>query len=147
MESPIIVSSPMLRLPNVAVPPGPSGASLELLQQLVELQREQNAILRANQQAADEKTRWQNFFNRWSAEYPELPGRCKSTLPILERAYLDLLKEATDRLAEEDADERTSEYALADFLDKFGVKLSQLGHMIGQIGHLSNVTPPSDPAA
>lgn len=147
MDASIIVSSPMLRLPE---PPhlsaGPSEAT-DLLRQMVELQREEIGLMRAQQQATDDKTRWQNFYNRWSKEFPGLPGRCKGVLPGVERAYLELLQEVTDRLTGEDAVELESEFALAEFLDKYGVRLAQLGNILGQVGHLANVTPPSDPPA
>ncbi len=147
MDASIIVSSPMLRLPD---PPHAGAASAEttdLLRQLVELQREQIGLMRAQQGAGDEKTRWQNFYNRWAKEFPELPGRCKGVLPGVERAYLELMREVADRLTGEDAVELESEFALAEFLDKYGVRLAQLGNILGQVGHLANVQPPSDPPA
>ncbi len=147
MDASIIVASPMLRLPDA--PPGgfASGETADLLRQLVELQREQIGLLRAQQAAGDEKIRWQNFYNRWAKEFPELPGQCKGVLPGVERAYLELLRDATDKLTGEDAVELESEFAMAEFLDKYGVRLAQLGNILGQVGHLAHVMPPSDPPA
>ena len=147
MDAPIIVSSPILRLPDG--PRSPSGGSetADLLRQMIDLQREQLGLMRAQQAAADERVRWQNFYNRWAREFPDLPGRCKGVLPAVERAYLELLREVTDRLTGDDALDLDSEFALAEFLDKYGVRLAQLGNILGQVGHLSNVTPPPDPTA
>ena len=146
MDASIIVASPMLRLPD---PPhgAASTETTDLLRQLVDLQREQIGLMRAQQAAGDEKTRWQNFYNRWAKEFPELPGQCKGVLPGVERAYLELMREVTEKLTGEDAVELESEFALAEFLDKYGVRLAQLGNILGQVGHLANVQPPSDPPA
>ena len=147
MDAPIIVSSPILRLPDGPRPLSGAPETADLLRQMVELQREQLGLMRAQQAAADERVRWQNFYNRWAREFPDLPGRCKGVLPAVERAYLELLREVTDRLTGDDALDLDSEFALAEFLDKYGVRLAQLGNILGQVGHLSNVTPPPDPTA
>ena len=142
MDASIIVSSPMLRL---ADPPHGSGGSSEtadLLRQMIDLQREQLGLMRARHAASDDKARWQNFYNRWAAEFPALPGLCKGVLPSVERAFLELLQELSEKLTGEDAIDLASEFALAEFLDKYGVRLAQLGNILGQVGHLSNVVPP-----
>ena len=147
MDASIIVSSPMLRLPDSPHTAGGSSETADLLRQMLDLQREQLGLMRAQQAASDDKARWQTFYNRWSGEFPELPGRCKGVLPTVERAFLELLRELTDRLTGDEALDLESEFALAEFLDKYGVRLAQLGNILGQVGHLSNVVPPSDPTA
>lgn len=147
MDSSIIVSLPMLRLPDPPHSSAGSSETTDLLRQMVDLQREQIGLMRAQQLASDDKARWQNFYNRWAREFPELPGRCKVVLPAVERAYLELVQEVSDRLTGEDAADLESEFALAEFLDKYGVRLAQLGNILGQVGHLANVQPPSDPPA
>ena len=86
MDASIIVSSPMVRLPDVPHSATGSIETADLLRQMVDLQREQLNLMRARQAASDDKARWQTFFNRWAAEFPELPGRCKAVLPSVERA-------------------------------------------------------------
>ena len=146
MDASIIVSSPMVRLPEAPHPSTLSTETADLLRQMVELQREQLGLLKARQAASDDKARWQTFYNRWAAEFPELPGRCKAVLPSVERAYLELMRDVSDRLGGEDAVDLESEFALAEFLDKYGVRLAQLGNVLGQVGHLAHVTPPDPPA-
>ena len=146
MDASIIVSSPMVRLPEIPHSAVASIETVDILRQMVELQREQIGLMRAQQAASDDKARWQTFYNRWSAEFPELPGRCKSVLPSVERAYLELMRDVSDRLGGEDAVDLESEFALAEFLDKYGVRLAQLGNVLGQVGHLAHVTPPDPPA-
>jgi len=147
MDASIIVSSPMLRLSD----PPRAGAGIsetaDLLRQMIELQREQLGLMRARHAAADDKARWQNFYNRWAAEFPDLPGLCKGVLPTVERAFLELIQELSEKLTGEDAVDLESEFALAEFLDKYGARLAQLGNILGQVGHLSNVAPPAEPTA
>ena len=145
MDASIIVSSPMLRLPDS--PPALGNAeAADLLRQMIELQREQLGLMRARHAASDDKARWQNFYNRWAGEFPELPGRCKGVLPSLERALLELVRDVSERLGDDEVD-LGSEFALAEFLDKYGIRLAQLGNILGQVGHLSNVVPPGDATA
>ena len=146
MDASIIVSSPMVRLPEAPPPTSGSTETADLLRQMVDLQREQLGLMRARQAATDDKARWQIFYNRWATEFPELPGRCKAVLPSVERAYLELMTEVSERLGGEDAVDLESEFALAEFLDKYGVRLAQLGNVLGQVGHLAHVTPPDPPA-
>ena len=146
MDASIIVSSPMLRLPDSPAAGGNSETA-DLLRQMIELQREQLGLMRVRQAAGDDKARWQNFYNRWAGEFPELPGLCKGVLPTVERAFLELLQELSEKLTGEDALDLASEFALAEFLDKYGVRLAQLGNILGQVGHLSNVVPPGEATA
>ena len=146
MDASIIVSSPMLRLPDSPSAVG-NAESADLLRQMIELQREQLGLMRARHAASDDKARWQNFYNRWAGEFPELPGLCKGVLPTVERAFLELLQELSEKLTGEDAVDLASEFAMAEFLDKYGVRLAQLGNILGQVGHLSNVVPPAEPTA
>src|SRR5258708_7887293 len=79
----------------------PSNAEMaDLLRQLIDVQREQVAILRAQQAANDNLSRWRAFLNRWVGEFPEVGGGCKQILPALERTYLNVLQELTERVRE-----------------------------------------------
>ena len=146
MDASIIVSSPMVRLPEIPQSAAGSSETADLLRQIVDLQREQLGLMKARDAAADDKARWQTFYNRWAAEFPDLPGRCKAVLPSVERAYLELVRDVSDRLGGEDAVDLESEFSLAEFLDKYGVRLAQLSNVLGQIGHLAHMAPPDPPA-
>ncbi len=139
MDAPLYAAAPAVRLPDPA-PPGP-GDVADLLRQVVDLQREQLAVLRAQAASADQAARWRGFLARWNGEFPGVGGACKRVLPVVERAYLGLIQDLTDKL-EDDAGGLDTEFALAEFLDRYGVRLAQLGAVLGQLGPLADAAPP-----
>lgn len=134
----IYVTPPLVQMP--AGPPAPSGESADLLRQLVELQREHLGLLKQQMSGQDERAKWKTFHGRFADDFPDLPATCKRVLPVVERAYLTLMSELTERLG--DDEELTSEFAWNELLDRYGVRLMQLGNILGQVGHLANVAPP-----
>ena len=172
MDAPIFATSPGLRLPDAPPPGSPADAAL-LLRHLLEVQREQLAVLKAQQAnadksvamlmrqmfdvqkeqlavlktqqaAADSQGRWRNFLARWGDEFPNIGQHCKEVLPLVERAYLALIQELTDKLRDEDT-EIGSEFGLGEFLDRYGMRLSQLGSVLSQLGPIADAAPPESP--
>ena len=76
--------------------------------------------------AQDGLARWRAFLTRWQTDFPDIGLTCKQVLPVVERAYLSLIKEMTDRLREEETG-LEDEFALNEFLDRYGMRLNQLG--------------------
>lgn len=137
-------SSTMYVAPGgVALPEPPATGSevADLLRQLLEVQREHLALQRAQQAAQDTQSRWRAFVARWEQEFPSLAADCRQVLPILERAYLSLIQEMIERVKTEEALDFDNEFVLGDFLDRYGVRLSQLGSILGQIGPLAEAAP------
>ena len=95
MNGPLYVTpAAPVRLPDVA-----AGTEVaDLLRQLLDVQREQVALLKAQQAAQDNLSRWKAFLNRWAGEFPGVGGACRQALPALERAYLELINDLTNRL-------------------------------------------------
>src|SRR5262245_51149334 len=108
----------------------------ELLRQLLEVQREQLALMRA---VHDAGARWRAVLSRWQGDFPGLADACKHTLPQLERAYIELVAELTDALRDRGNDPLANEFALAEFLDRYGVRLSQLGTLLNVVGPIAEV--------
>ncbi|MGL6073079.1 MAG: hypothetical protein ACRC8S_02835 [Fimbriiglobus sp.] len=146
MDSSLYVASPPIRLPETApTPPVGNSETLAVLRQVLEVQREQLNLMRAQQAANDNMARWKAFLARWQDEFPRVGTSCKEVLPMIERCYLTLIQEFTDRVREEDTD-LDSEFVLSEFLDRYGVKISQLGNLLGQLGPIADATP-HDPHA
>lgn len=148
MNAPIYVTPP----PVVPLPEGQPpqvGVVPQLLRQLIGLQQQQNNLLKAMLAHQDSGARWRNFLARWAEEFPNIGPACKQAAPVLERAYLSLLRELTDRVNAADADDLENEFALGEFLDRFGMRLGQLSNILGQVGPLADATPapapPPDP--
>ena len=139
MEAPIYVAAQIVRLPDVITPP-PQGVELgELLRQVLDVQKEQLAVLKAQQAAQDSQARWKAFLARWNTDFPDIGLVCKQVLPIVERAYLEMIRELTDKLRDEDAG-LDNEFILSEFLDRYGARLGQLGMVLSQLGPLADAS-------
>jgi hypothetical protein len=114
----------------------PSNEQTDLLRQLLDVQREQLQLQKA---AHDASGRWKAFLARWQADFPDLPNACKTVLPQLERAYITLIAELTDALKQPDGDGIDNDFALSEFLDKFGIRLGQLGGLLNLVGPLAEL--------
>lgn len=125
-----------------AVPQSVPANPVELLRQILEAQKEQNALLRHLIIANDGGLRWRNFLNRWNEQYPEMAVGCKDVLPHLERAYMEMMNELTERLRDDGDDALDNEFTLGEFLDKYGMKLGQLGQIINLVTPLAEAAPP-----
>jgi hypothetical protein len=121
--------------PPAAQPP--ASETVDLLRQLLEVQREQLAYQRAAAAAHDNTTRWRAFLHRWQSEFPGLSDGCRRALPMLERAYGRIIHELTERLADEGPDGLENDFTLQEFLDRFGMRLAQLGTILNLVAPLA----------
>jgi hypothetical protein len=142
MDAPIYVSTPAVVLP----PAPPAGPDLgDLLRQALEVQKEQLAVLKAQAAAQDAHARWRAFLTRWQGDFPEIGSACRQVLPVIERAYLGMIQELTDRLRGEDGgldnEFLLGEFLLGEFLDRYGMRLGQLGTILSQLGPLADAAP------
>ncbi len=139
MNAPIYVTPPpIVPLPD---PPTPVREVTDLLRQLVGLQQEQIALLKAQASTQDSGSRWRAFLARWADEFPGVGMACKEAVPALERAYLTLVRDLTDRVNDPENLDIDNEFALSELLDRFGIRLGQLGNILGQLGPLADATP------
>jgi hypothetical protein len=128
------LSTPPAEPPVSATPQVPE--TVELLRQLLEVQREQLANQRAAAAAHDMTSRWRAFLSRWQQDFPGLPDSCRKALPILERSYGRLIAELTDKL-NEDSDPLDNDFVLQEFLDRYGMRLAQLGTILNLVASLA----------
>jgi hypothetical protein len=137
MPAPVYVMPPALTVQGqpVAAP----GELAELLRQLIAVQQEQVALLKAQAANQDGSARWRAFLARWESEFPGIGTACKQALPVLERAYLTLVRELTDKIAS-DPDALTDEFVLAEFLDRYGMRTGQMANLISQLAPLADAS-------
>ncbi len=120
--------------------PGTSAVTTEavdLLRQLVEVQREQLAYMRSTSSAQDAGARWRSFLNRWQSEFPQLPQTCRKALPILEQSYGRLIAELTEYLSSNGDEALDNDFAMQEFLDRYGMRLGQLGTILNLVAPLA----------
>jgi len=108
-----------------------------LLRELIDVQREQLAYLRAAHEAHHSSGRWIAFFKRWSEEFPDAGGSCLKAFPHVERAFLRLVDDLSSRLTDEEDSSIDDEFSLGEFLDRYGMRLSQLGNVLNILGPLA----------
>jgi hypothetical protein len=130
--------------PPPPTPSEPGAAQVELLRQLVEVQRQQLAYIQAISAAHDAGARWRAFVNRWREDFPDLAGACREAVPILERTYGKLMAELTEHLRDQGGDALDNDFTLQEFLDKFGMRLAQLGTILNLVAPLAEAGSPSE---
>jgi hypothetical protein len=108
-----------------------------LLLQILEVQREQLNQMKNAAAAQDAGARWRALMARWREDYPELPDGCKQAMPVLEKAYGSIVAQMVQELSDQGPDPLDSEFALQDFIDRYGMRLGQLGNILNLMGPLA----------
>jgi hypothetical protein len=130
-------------LPPVPLPVVPE--TIDLLRQILEVQRELLAQQRNAAAAHDMTARWRSFLSRWNQEFPHLSDNCRKALPLLERTYGRLITEMAERLNDED-DSLDNDFTLQEFLDRYGMRLAQLGTILNLVAPLAEAGAPGETA-
>ena len=115
--------------------PPPANEMVDLMRQMLEVQREQLTYQRAAAAAHDMTSRWRAFLARWQNEFPDLSENCRRAMPLLERCYGQMISDLTERITEDDA--LDSEFAVQEFLDRYGMRLAQLGTILNLVAPLA----------
>lgn len=116
----------------------PAAETAELLRQILAVQREQLEMQRMAAAAHDMNSRWRAFLARWQQDFPDLPDACRGALPILERTYGALVGELADHLRNHDVAD--NEFTLGEFLDRYGMRLGQLGTLLSLVAFLAEAS-------
>jgi len=142
--------------PAPPAPPPVGDLNGDLLRQLLELQRDQlgqilhtqrEHLALAKSMAQDNNARWRMLLGRWQKSLPDLVEQCKQAYPSLERAYVHMIAAMVDEVTQKDDDDLENEFAIQDFLDRYGMRLGQLGHMVHVIGSLAEAATQNEAAA
>jgi anti-sigma-K factor RskA len=142
-----VVSSTMSTNPTEPPPALPAGTeTVELLRQLLEVQREQLNYQRAAAAAHDVGARWRAYLTRWQQEFPDLGDACRKAMPDLERTFGKLIAELTNCVNDDD-EAIDNDFALQEFLDRYGMRLAQLGNILNMVAPLAEASSQPEAAS
>jgi hypothetical protein len=116
----------------------------DLLTQMLEVQREQLHFQRAK--AHDAIARWRQVLGRWEKDYPELAEHSKTAYPLVERAFIQMLSVMLAEVSEQGEDALDNEFAVQEFIDRYGMKIGQLGQLLSVMGPLNEAAQQNEAA-
>jgi transketolase len=136
--------------------PQPTTESVpELLRQLLEMQREgftqmlelqREHLNHVKTVSQENQARWRHLLARWEKDHPEFADSCKTAYPLMEKSYVQMLASIVEEIAEAGDDALDTEFSVQEFLDRYGMKVGQLSHLLGIIGPLSEAAQQADAA-
>jgi hypothetical protein len=118
-------------------PLGINPDAVNLLREILDVQREQLNLLRVSTAAHDMGARWRAFLARWQEDFPGLSDACKNAMPILERTYGKLIADLTEHLCQDGDDALDNDFSLQEFLDRYGHRVLQLGTILSLVAPLA----------
>jgi hypothetical protein len=142
------------------VPQQPVDVTHDLLRQLIEVQRDNTMALRemlaqvlavqqellnhAKTTAQDAQARWRNLLSRWQVPHPEFPNHCRQAYPLMEKAYVGMLVGMAEELAQQGEDALENDFSVQEFLDRYGMRIGQLSHLLSVLGPLAEAAAQGD---
>lgn len=124
--------------PDLPPPVQPVSETNELLKQMLEIQKELLGHQRAQLAAHDHGSRWRAFVARWPEEFPGLPELCKNAMPQLEKVYGKMILDLVERI-NDDPEYLENEFGLQEFLDRYGMRLAQIGTLLNLVAPLADL--------
>jgi hypothetical protein len=115
--------------------------SIELQRQILENQRQQLEFARESSQLGrEQRARQVAELERWQAGHENLLENCKDTLTKLEQVHASLMTDLTSYVDENHENLLDGEFALTDFVDRFGPRLAHLNTMLAVLRPLAATT-------
>ena len=87
--------------------------------------------------ATNMAARWRAYLSRWQDEFPGLSDGCRKAMPQLERCYGQLIRDLTEKLTGDEDSGLENDFALQEFLDRYGMRLAQLGTILNLVAPLA----------
>jgi hypothetical protein len=112
--------------------------TLEVQRQQLELQRQKLELAKESAQVAREQRQRQvTELERWQAGHEGVIEHCKETLGKLEQVHAALMGELADYVGEHHENLVEGDFALSDFVDRFGPRLAHLNTMLAVLRPLA----------
>lgn len=129
-------------------PPEPDDSTqvVDLLRQILAVQQQHLEQSKAHAAAHDQTARWRSVLERWQEEFPGLAADCQKARPILERAYGTMLANMMEELVDQGDEALDNDFAVQEFLDRYGMRLGQLGGIMSLVGPLAEAAAQNEKA-
>jgi hypothetical protein len=112
--------------------------NLELQRQSLEFQRQQLELAReATQVAREQRSRQIADLERWQSGHEGVIENCKDALGKLEQVHASLMGELATYVEENHDNLMEGDFALSDFVDRFGPRLAHLNTMLAVLRPLT----------
>lgn len=112
--------------------------TIELQRQSLELQRQSLELAReATQVAREQRARQISDLERWQQSHDRVLDQSKVTLANLEQVHAALLTELASYVEDNQENLLDGDFALTDFVDRFGPRLAHLNTMLAVLRPLA----------
>jgi hypothetical protein len=120
--------------------------TLEAQRQSLELQRQQLELAKETVQVArEQRARQISELERWQASHSEVLDACRESVGQLEQVHAALMRELTEYIADNQENLVEGDFALTDFVDRFGPRLAHLNTMLAVLRPLTlNLKPKAE---
>ena len=146
MNFQIDVSSSVPAVPTEPPPAAPPGAeTVELLRQLLEVQKEQLSYQRAAAAAHDMSARCAPTCRAGSRTFPDWATPAARRCRRWSASFGQLITELTNCVNDDD-EAIDNDFALQEFLDRYGMRLAQLGNILNMVAPLAEAASQTETA-
>jgi hypothetical protein len=112
--------------------------TLELQRQSLDLQRQQLEMTRETTQVArEQRARQSAELERWQQGHSRVLDHCKDALGQLEQIHASLMRDMAEYIDENHENLVEGDFALSDFVDRFGPKLAHINTMLAVLRPLA----------
>lgn len=112
--------------------------TLETQRQILDAQRQQLELAReAAQFARDQRARQISELERWQTGHERVLDQCRDSLGQLEQVHAALMGELVNHVDENHDHLVEGDFALSDFVDRFGPRLAHLNTMLAVLRPLA----------
>ncbi len=112
--------------------------TLELQRQSLEIQRQQLELSReAAQVSREQRARQISELERWQTGHESVLENCRDSLTSLEQVHAALMGDLAEYVSENHENLIDGEFALTDFVDRFGPRLAHLNTMLAVLRPLA----------
>jgi chromosome segregation ATPase len=112
--------------------------SLEMQRQALELLRQQTEMIRETTQVArEQRSRQIADLERWQQGHAHVLDYCKESLGKLEQVHAALMSDLSAYVEENHESLVEGDFALSDFVDRFGPRLAHLNTMLAVLRPLA----------